>query len=224
MSNGSAFLHAIQIQSVPSQIPFVRSQPLAADVHRLLQYVTSDCEGDPAEFGLINRPPRDLRSAAEHYIAQILLFDEADAYRRLGVNADASADAIRANMTLLMRWAHPDNIHREDRQAYAQKVSDAWNALKTAERRQAYDNVQRLNSKPRSKSAGRPRAAVVPIKQPIKQRAAKPSFLRKWLRRTMVIGFSAIVLSFFVQPSLMMAYAESQLGNLTALIARYVSK
>jgi hypothetical protein len=46
-------------------------------------------------------------------------------------------------MALLMRWMHPDVApqgDRSDRSVFAPRIAAAWNNLKTAERRSAYDS------------------------------------------------------------------------------------
>ena len=48
-------------------------------------------------------------------------------------------------MALIMRWLHPDVVSnsaladRFDRGLYADRVTEAWEAIKTKERRAAYD-------------------------------------------------------------------------------------
>jgi len=50
-------------------------------------------------------------------------------------------------MALIMRWLHPDVIsscapaYRFDKSLYANRVTEAWEALKTNERRAAYDSA-----------------------------------------------------------------------------------
>ena len=56
-----------------------------------------------------NRSEHSLREAAAFYIEQILLHPDADHYRVLGAQPDASTAELRRNMALLIRWLHPDH-------------------------------------------------------------------------------------------------------------------
>ena len=80
-----------------------------------------------------------LRQAAEFFIEQILMSPVSGSYRVLGANRDASGAELRHNMALLVRWMHPDVAASVDRSMFAGRVTLAWDDLKTAERRAAYD-------------------------------------------------------------------------------------
>lgn len=80
-----------------------------------------------------------VRQAASFYVEQILLAPEADSYRVLGATPDATIDELRRNMALLLRWLHPDREANSARALFASRVTQAWNDVKTAERRHAYD-------------------------------------------------------------------------------------
>lgn len=226
MSTGNAFLHAIQIQSVPSQIKFLRTQPLGSDVHALLDFAVNGTVPDLDRIGLGNRSLLDLHQAAEFYIDQILLHDRSDAYRTLGVLPSASYEEIRSNMALLMKWVHPDGSGSVGRENIAQQVSHAWNALKTAERRNAYDRqIGRARpSAPAQERTSSSRQTNVPITYAKPTIQPSTPFWRKWLRRALAGSFVIIVLFFLIQPTVMMSYAENQIGNLSGFIGRYVSK
>ena len=86
-----------------------------------------------------------MRNAAAFFIEQILLAPGADSYRVLGGNAQASNSDLRRNMALLLRWLHPDMEHNGtgDRSVFAARITLAWEDLKTAERRAAYDALQK---------------------------------------------------------------------------------
>ena len=52
-------------------------------------------------------------------------------------------------MALLMRWLHPDKDLEGRRSMFVNRVTRAWDDLKTADRRAAYD--QRINSRKQGK-------------------------------------------------------------------------
>jgi len=84
-----------------------------------------------------------LHEAAAFFIEQILLYPEADNYRVLGATPDAAAAELRRNMAWLMAWLHPDRAPKTERSVLVARVTRAWNDLKTADRRAAYDEAQR---------------------------------------------------------------------------------
>ncbi len=88
-----------------------------------------------------NRSEQSLREAAAFYIEQILLHPDADHYRVLGAQPDASIAELRRNMALLIRWLHPDHKNGSDRTVFVGRVTRAWNELKSETRRAAYDLV-----------------------------------------------------------------------------------
>lgn len=69
-------------------------------------------------------------------------------------------------MALLQRWVHPDMDRAGDRTVYATRVTRAWEALKSPERRAAYDaanppneRLSKRQSRRRSHRTGQPPAA-----------------------------------------------------------------
>ena len=88
-----------------------------------------DCKGAPIE----------LREAAAFYIEQIMLTPSADSYRVLGTRPGASDAELRQNLALLCRWLHSDVCQDQGRSVFFLRITEAWNNLKTPERRAAYD-------------------------------------------------------------------------------------
>ena len=56
-----------------------------------------------------------IREAAGFFVEQILLFPGADSYRVLGASPEATNRELRRNMSLLLRWLHPDLDPRGER-------------------------------------------------------------------------------------------------------------
>src|SRR4029079_3789614 len=97
----------------------------------------------------INRSKQLLREAAAFYIEQILLHPDADHYRVLGAQPAASSAELLRNMALLIRWLHPDHKNGSERTVFTNRITRAWNELKTEDRRAAYDLDRRRElSKP----------------------------------------------------------------------------
>jgi hypothetical protein len=127
-----------------------RRSPPGVDL--LLRIAAGD-EAATSEAAAMTGRSRDvIRSAAGFFIEQLLLCPDADSYRVLGLIPAATNAELRRNMALLMRWLHPDLDPQGQRSIFASRVALAWNDLKTADRRTAYD--QRGRSLPTRTSRG----------------------------------------------------------------------
>lgn len=75
----------------------------------------------------------------------------------LGSAPQASAGELRGNAALLLKWLHPDLDPHGERSIFVSRVTEAWNNLKTPQRRAAYDELRRSSSerKSRNKAARR---------------------------------------------------------------------
>ncbi len=130
---------AVGLMHLPSRARALRDAPLPRDVDALLNIVAGEGRvlADAArDIGLTEDA---IREAAGFYIEQILLHPDADSYRALGTSSDAKIDELRRNMALLLRWLHPDREANGPRSIYVGRITEAWNNIKTAERRSAYD-------------------------------------------------------------------------------------
>jgi curved DNA-binding protein CbpA len=58
----------------------------------------------------------------------------------------ADSSELRRNMALLLRWLHPDRTQNGGHSVFVQRVTRAWNDLKSDERRATYDRGRRLRS------------------------------------------------------------------------------
>jgi hypothetical protein len=134
---------AIDLLHFPSQVRRVRSIPLPDGVVDLLRVTAGDEEIIKHATALTGRSRETVCEAAAFFAEQVLLFPEADSYRVLGARPGATNGELRRNMTLLLRWLHPDRDPWGERSVFATRVTRAWNDLKTPERREAYDLVQR---------------------------------------------------------------------------------
>lgn len=154
MTNYSTIWMAVDLMRAPSNVRRVRNAPLPKDVSRLLAIAAGDEDalGD-AKRGT-NLPERALQEAAAFYVEQILLHPDADYYRVLGAGTHATTAELRRNMALLMRWLHPDHNNGSDRAVFVGRITQAWNELKTEDRRASYNLSRRRKLERRaSKSA-----------------------------------------------------------------------
>ena len=143
MDDWAALRLALDLLHVPWRARLVKSQPLPEGVPLLLSVAAGDATSEDAAAKATGRPREVVREAATFFIEQVLLCPEADSYRVLGASPTATSSDLRRNMALLMRWMHPDVApqgDRSDRSVFAPRIAAAWNNLKTAERRGAYDS------------------------------------------------------------------------------------
>jgi len=143
MTSASALKAAIELFHIPSNARALRSAALPEGLDLVLRIAVEDpwAEGHAAE--VTGRPKEVTHRAACFYIEQVLFSPDADSYRVLGTNRDATTGQLRLHMALLLKWLHPDvnleanpNSHRTH---LARRVVSAWEQVKTLERRQAYD-------------------------------------------------------------------------------------
>jgi hypothetical protein len=139
MDESAALRAAIDLLHVPSRVRALRSTPLPHGIPFLLEVAAGDTGAEAEAVALTGRDPSVIKRAAAFYIEQILLAPDADSYRVLGATKTADSSDLRRNMALLLRWLHPDKDPHNDRSLFAARVTRAWNDLKTAERRAAYD-------------------------------------------------------------------------------------
>lgn len=192
---------AIDLVHAPSQAGQARLGALPNGMQILLRIAAGDDDAIQMAARTTGRPPDVLRHAAAFFIEQILLASDTDSYRVLGATADASAAELRRNMALLLRWLHPDHTQSGGRSVFATRVTQAWDDLKTQERRSVYDTLhaqtrqkrlqpekkasrrQRTNSHARKYSPGQFRRRSGPAKGPLVviQQRKPPGLLRRLL-------------------------------------------
>lgn len=156
MREETALEHAIGLLQLPSRARALRDGPLPRDVEALLNIVAGETQALADAVRVTGFADSAVRDAAGFYVEQILLHPDADCYRALGAGSDATIDQLRRNMALLLRWLHPDHEANSGRTMYVGRVTEAWNNLKTAERRSAYDAARRTNLR-KSPAGGVPR-------------------------------------------------------------------
>ena len=176
---------AIELMQLPMRARQLRSKPLPDGVTTLLQIASGDTGTTRRVAEKLGRSTKMTREAAEFFIVQILLAPEADSYRILGANPNATARELRHNMALLLRWLHPDLDPKEERSMFAAKVTRAWEDLKTPERRSAYDRrlklaLEKLTPK-KGFSSAKAHRYFSSIKKPSRGAPAAPRLSRMYI-------------------------------------------
>ena len=136
---------ALMLIDRPSSVRWVSRMPLPSGVTLLLEIATGDLTGVQTSSAIIGRSAQVLQSAAIFFIEQVLFTQEADSYRVLGCRQTSTRRQLRRHMALLIKLLHPDHqAHRADkacvdRSVYFYRVTKAWQELKSAKQRAAYD-------------------------------------------------------------------------------------
>jgi hypothetical protein len=134
-----AFRLAIDVLHFPAKARLLRSSPLPDDVFDLIRVACGDKQAVAEAANVTGRPRQLLRDAAGFFVEQVLFYPGSDAYRVLGARRDATYQELRRNMAALLRWLHPDGDRHGERAVFASRVTEAWDNLKTEDRRAAYD-------------------------------------------------------------------------------------
>ena len=146
MRRPDALAAALGMLNCPHVTRRASRSPLPKGVTFLLEVAAGEDEALREASALTGRSEETLRKAAGFFIEQVLLSQTADSYRVLGGSRETSDATLRRHMALLMRWLHPDVVSSGgsstdyfDRRLYAERVTGAWEAIKTKERRAVYD-------------------------------------------------------------------------------------
>lgn len=139
-ARGDALEWALALARAPRERDALRQRPLPDGIEALLQ-IAAGSRGEALQLALARsgEPEAELVEAVRFYLREVLFHSGADAYRMLGLSADASAEQIRTHHRLLQQWLHPDRQTSDWDAIFAGRVNAAWNALRTAERRAEYD-------------------------------------------------------------------------------------
>jgi hypothetical protein len=186
---------AIELFHVPSRVRVARAEPLPTGVDLLLRIAAGDAEAEGTAIASTGRSRELIRQAAIFFIEQVLLCPTSDSYRILGADSCASNGELRRNMVLLARCLHPDKNPKGQRSVFASRVNQAWNDLKTPERRASYDEGRgRVLAQQRAKTRGKSRTGasskrMLPSpRQPRTHIAESQSLMsRAWLFLTRVV-------------------------------------
>jgi hypothetical protein len=104
--------------------------PMPDGVKDLLRIVAEGEWRTPAtEHVYRKHSTEDVRSASAAFLAGTLFHQQADPYRVLGVTPDATAEEVRENKRLLLKWLHPDRNPSPGARSYLARVLEAAQAI-----------------------------------------------------------------------------------------------
>jgi hypothetical protein len=158
MVGSDALAVALAMLDRPNTVKLAQVSRLPSGITFLLEIAAGDSQSLVRASQLTGRSEASLRKAAGFFIEQLLLQPGADNYRRLGCDRKSATSELRRNMALIMRWLHPDvtstaaSEHQFSRSVFVNRITQAWETVKTDERRAVYDRVlatkSELNRRP----------------------------------------------------------------------------
>lgn len=169
MGRVAALKLAIDLFHFPARARSLKSASVPDGVIEVIRVAAGDGKAVERAAETVGRSSEMVREAAEFYLEQVLLYPGADSYRVLGAKPDASYEELRRSMALLLRWLHPDGGRHGVRAVFASRVTDAWDDLKTKDRRDAYDRSVRLAASDRARSLSR-KSAPLHSPKPIRRK------------------------------------------------------
>lgn len=181
MRDIAAVIAALDMSHNPSSVRLAQRAALPIGTPFLLEIAAGEADAIALASAQTGRTEARIRDAAGFFIEQVLLHPECDSYRVLGGSAGTPPTVLRRNMALLLKWLHPDVASHAaehetlDRSVFANRVTKAWEDLKTQERRADYDRS--LAS--RSRNARKP----APSRQRLEALVVKPQVPRKPMKR-----------------------------------------
>lgn len=188
-AKGSALEWALALLQAPGERHLLRQKPLPDGMEPLLAIAAGAAPEALAQaMATFGESESRLREAAQFYVREVLFFPQADAYRMLGVAADAPFEQIKTHHRLLQSWLHPDRPHSEEDAAFAARVNAAWNRLRSPERRRDYDAALR-NARPSEVFDSGSRPALVPGWRPLPEPVAAEV---RWRRRLPILALLAL--------------------------------
>ncbi len=146
----AAIRAALSLIALPHRRRQLRKEALPVGVELLLSAAV-DAETATTLAEKLQRRPQQLMEAATFFIEQILLAPGSDSYRTLGGARETPAHQIRQNFVHLCKWIHAGEREDFAASAYLVRITQAWNNIKTPDRRTAYD--QWLDARLREKAS-----------------------------------------------------------------------
>jgi hypothetical protein len=134
----AALLEALALQRAPRSRRPGPSQRLPEGTLQLVRLAAGEDEATALAQRATGENPQTLREAAIFYIQQVFFAPGSSSYRVLGAEPDFSDERLREHYRWLARWLHPDRNPDEWEVVFAERVNNAWQDVRTSERRARY--------------------------------------------------------------------------------------
>src|SRR5215471_6367612 len=142
--------HAIELAFDLSRMPALARSPglppIPPDIIELMRIAAASPEACEAAAAKTGEPIATVIEAARFYLQHVLFRPEADCYRILGVEPNASRATARSHMRWLLQWLHPDRNRNGWDAVYAQRVLKAWREVSASDGGDAKLNYWRQDS------------------------------------------------------------------------------
>jgi hypothetical protein len=193
----AALLEALAFLRAPRSRRPGADQRLPEGVLQLIRIAAGEDEASEAAQAATHESPATLREAAIFYIQQVFFAPGSNSYRVLGVDPDASDERLREHYRWLARWLHPDRNPDEWEAVFAERVNNAWQDLRTSERRTRYQPV--LEEVVEWSPVVTPPPPVHVFEQ-FEEPVAEPARKRdlRWLPSAVVAGLGAVAIALVV--------------------------
>lgn len=187
MSGSTALRTAVELVHMPTRARLLRREPLPDGVVDLLRIAAGEDDAIRSASTALERPADVVRQAAEFFIEQVLLAPESDSYRVLGADPTAPSAELRRNLGLLLKWLHPDLERGAEHALYVNRVTQAWDDLKTQDKRTSYDErtdaarvrmVPQRGDAPRDRSGSYPKVRKLGLHKSVAVRSAQLLHMR----------------------------------------------
>jgi len=192
---GSALPKALALLRAPRSVRPGPGDSLPDGMLLLLRIVAGEEQAMALAQESTREPIDRIREAAGFYIQQVMFATGSSSYRVLGVDADAGDERLREHFRWLARWLHPDRNPDKWEVVYAERVNQAWQDLRTPERRLRYD--QQLREAEEAPLPGEPRETLAVVRRAAyMEPTAAPGWNLRWLPTAIFggLGVSAILI------------------------------
>ena len=117
----------------------LREHKLPEGMLLLLRIAAGDSQAIELGQSMSNETGSAVSEAAVMFIQHLMFYPGSSSFRVLGVEPSASDAQIKEHYRWLVRWLHPDRNADEWDAVYAERVTLAWQDLRTPDRRLAYE-------------------------------------------------------------------------------------
>jgi len=128
--------HVIELAFDLSRMPALARRPglppIPSDIIELMRIAAASPEACEAAAAKTGEPTAVVMEAARFYLQHVLFRPEADCYRILGLEPNASRATARSHMRWLLQWLHPDRNQNGWDAIYAERVLKAWREVSTS--------------------------------------------------------------------------------------------
>lgn len=160
---GQALVQALALLRAPRGARPGPQEALPDGMLALLRIVAGEEEVLGQAVAATGETAATVREAAVFYIQQVMFDPDGDAYRVLGTARDAQATQLREHYRWLARWLHPDRNPDSWEALYLDRVNQAWQQIRTPERRKRHDLEFERAAHPSAPGGPMPGAAYVPM-------------------------------------------------------------